>query len=206
MRLVEGARALAVIALMIGANAQADEPKYGKVETFQPGKKYTCVPTADHKGWDCNEIAAGSAPADKLDGKAPAAETMPLPGASAARTPESIPAAPASTPAAPPAPVTSPAQPTSSGLPAYLRAGRSSAPAQTAPVAASPTPAARPVPAPAAPPEAKPAAGSAAPARVAESRAAPAKNASPAPAVTDATSAATAMPSATRCSTLWSGG
>jgi len=169
MRLGECARALAAIAMMIGATAQADEPKYGKVETFQPGKKYTCVPTADHKGWDCNEIAAGSAPADKQGGKAPAAETTPLP----ARTPEPIPAAPASTPAAPPVPVTSSAQPKSSGLPAYLRAGGSSAPAQTAPVAASPTPASRPAPASAAPPEAKPAAGSAAPARVAESRAAP---------------------------------
>ncbi|HEX3123285.1 MAG TPA: SPOR domain-containing protein [Rhodanobacteraceae bacterium] len=196
MRLADCVRALAAIAMMIGATAQADEPKYGKVETFQPGKKYTCVPTADHKGWDCNEITAGSAPADKQGGNVPTAETTPLPGASAERTPEPIPAAPASTPAAPPAPVTPPAQPKSSGLPAYLRAGGSSAPAQTAAVAESPTPAARPAPAPAAPPEAKPAAGSAAPARVVESRAPPAANATPAPAVTDAAPAATAMPSA----------
>src|SRR6185369_15938151 len=94
MRLVEGARALAVIALMIGANAQADEPKYGKVETFQPGKKYTCVPTADHKGWDCNEIAPGGAAA-KQGSNAPAAETTPLAPASAARAPEPVPSSPA---------------------------------------------------------------------------------------------------------------
>jgi hypothetical protein len=78
MQLVEGMRALAAIVLMFGANAQADEPKYGKVETFQPGKKYTCVPTADHKGWDCNEIAPGNAPG-KQGSNVPSAETTPLP-------------------------------------------------------------------------------------------------------------------------------
>ena len=87
MQLVEGMRALAAIVLMFGANAQADEPKYGKVETFQPGKKYTCVPTADHKGWDCNEIAPGSTPG-KQGNNVPSAETTPLQAPTAARTPE----------------------------------------------------------------------------------------------------------------------
>jgi hypothetical protein len=95
MRLAECARALAVIAMMIGATAQADEPKYGKVETFQPGKKYTCVPTADHKGWDCNEIAPGGAAAGKQASAAPSVETTPLAPATGVRTPEPIPAAPA---------------------------------------------------------------------------------------------------------------
>src|SRR5580765_8690611 len=117
MQLVEGMRALAAIALMFGANAQADEPKYGKVETFQPGKKYTCVPTADHKGWDCNEIAPGSA-SGKQGSNAPPAETTPVAPATTARAPEPMPSAPASTPAAPP-PVAAPTQPKSSGLPSY---------------------------------------------------------------------------------------
>src|SRR5580765_3842441 len=86
MQLVEGMHALAAIVLMFGANAQADEPKYGKVETFQPGKKYTCVPTADHKGWDCNEIAPSNAPG-KQGSNAPSAETTPLPAPTTARTP-----------------------------------------------------------------------------------------------------------------------
>src|SRR6478735_10726031 len=94
MRLAEVARALAAIALMFGAIAQADEPQYGKVETFQPGKKYTCVPTADHKAWDCNEIAPGGAAKPATGSSTPSAETTPLAPASAARAPEPMPSAP----------------------------------------------------------------------------------------------------------------
>src|SRR5678810_1102547 len=160
MRLAESARVLAMIALMIGANAQADEPKYGKVETFQPGKKYTCVPTADHKGWDCNEIAPADA-AGKHGSNAPPAETTPL--APAARAPEPMPSPPASTPAAPPASAPAPDRPKSSALPAYLRAGSPGGTPSTAPAPPAPVSSPAPAPAPAAPPAAEPAAPARAP-------------------------------------------
>ena len=180
MRLAEGARALAAIALMIGAIAQADEPQYGKVETFQPGKKYSCVPTADHKGWDCNELAPGGA-ASKQGSNAPSVETTPLAPASATRAPEPMPSAPASTPAAPPTPAPAPDRPKSSGLPAYLRAD-----SPTAPAAARPAPAAPPPPVATAPPAAAPAA----PARIPESPAPTPTAAPPTPAVPTAPPAA----------------
>ena len=125
-------------ALLIAGLAHADPPSYGKVETFQPGKKYNCVPTADHKAWDCNE-----------SGKAnePRAETAAPPAAPASLSPEATPKA--------------------SALPSYLTNAavrsppRAAAPAQThapAPVQASiptpvPEPARTPVPAPARTPE-----------------------------------------------------
>src|SRR5512143_1852715 len=81
MRLAEVVRALVAIALLACGTAQAAEsaaePKYGKVETFEPGKKYTCVPTADHKGWNCSEVAPGKA-GEKGGSSAPPAETAPL--------------------------------------------------------------------------------------------------------------------------------
>ena len=42
---------LLLCAVVIPAWAQ----NYDKTDTFEPGKKYTCVPTADHKRWNCNE-------------------------------------------------------------------------------------------------------------------------------------------------------
>ncbi len=190
MRLADGARALAMIAVMIGGQAQADDPKYGKVETFQPGKKYTCVPTADHKGWDCKEIALGGAAGSKQGSGAPPAETTPLAPAAGTHAPEPIPAAPVS---APPAPAAAPTQPKPVGLPAYLRADGPAVPAQAAHAAAPSAPAA----AGAAPPAARAAAQPAMPATVVEAPAppkAPAATASPskfadaAPATTSAAS------------------
>lgn len=49
---------IALGALVSATNPPAPAPQkdYGQVETFQPGKRYNCVPTADHKGWNCQEI------------------------------------------------------------------------------------------------------------------------------------------------------
>ena len=116
-------------ALLLAGVAHADAPNYGRVETFQPGKKYNCVPTADHKAWDCSE--SGQAAAPHVEAKSDAAvSTEP----------------PASPPAA-----------KSSELPAYLTnaaAGRRArAPAPATAVTAEPkTAVATPVPATAASP------------------------------------------------------
>ena len=93
MRSAEVACLALALGTLIASPTPAAEPQYGKVETFQPGKKYTCVPTADHKGWDCNEIAPGNAPG-KQGSNVPSAETTPLPAPTAASTPEPSPAAP----------------------------------------------------------------------------------------------------------------
>jgi len=81
MRSADAARrALAiavVVALLTAASARAAEPRYGKVETFEPGKKYSCVPTADHKGWDCREADKGNAPARAENPAAPAPSAVP---------------------------------------------------------------------------------------------------------------------------------
>ena len=55
---------LLAFALLCAAGAAlADPPDYGKADTFQPGKKYNCVPTADRKGWDCKETGKADIPA-----------------------------------------------------------------------------------------------------------------------------------------------
>ncbi len=55
--------AVAALCLAGGIDATAaDPPAYGKVDTFEPGKKYNCVPSADHKSWDCTQ--AGKATKD----------------------------------------------------------------------------------------------------------------------------------------------
>lgn len=53
---------LAVALLCAPAAALADPADYGKVDTFQPGKKYNCVPTADRKGWDCRLTGNANVP------------------------------------------------------------------------------------------------------------------------------------------------
>ncbi len=159
MRSADAARRALAAAILIVGSVQAAETQYGKVETFQPGKKYTCLPTADHKGWDCREAAP-------KDGTAAAQAVQPA-TASAAAAPIPTPAAPAAAAGQPPtngasvppqppsdntasiSPAATPA-PRPSGLPPYLRA-----PAARAPSAAPSTPANQPDPqAPAvAPPE-----------------------------------------------------
>ncbi len=145
MRLVDAAPRALVVATLIAGSAWAAEPQYGKVETFEPGKKYTCVPTADRKGWDCKEAAPkdGSAPASSAPpvalpaptAQAPAASAPAMSPASATPRPTSIP--PASIAPSPPANPAAQA-PRNAGLPSYLRAPGSSS-ANVAPPAAAPT-------------------------------------------------------------------
>jgi len=108
MRRVEIALICAAIAFPAFAQNSA-VPNYNKTDTFEPGKKYNCVPSADHKGWDCSE----SGKAVEIKPK----ETEPP---RQAAEPKSAPAPVAATP--PPAPASPPpSQPTSrSTLPSYL--------------------------------------------------------------------------------------
>ena len=120
MRLRES---LALALLCACAIAQADPSDYGKVDTFQPGKKYNCVPTADRKGWDCRMSGAAQIP--------PAVAAEPEKPATSE----------------PPAPASPPAQavPRTGALPGYL-----AAPAQDNTMQAMPAaPAPKPAPAPA---------------------------------------------------------
>jgi septal ring-binding cell division protein DamX len=48
-------RRVEVALLTVAVASSAFAQTYDKTDTFEPGKKYTCVPTADRKGWDCNE-------------------------------------------------------------------------------------------------------------------------------------------------------
>ncbi len=117
--------------------APAPMPRYGQVETFQPGKRYNCVPTADHKGWNCREIGADGTPVPRpktdepatTPGKSaepapPPERTRPVPASAKPAEPASPPAK--SAPATPPqsTPVSEPAAPAeteqSSSLPGYL--------------------------------------------------------------------------------------
>ena len=132
----------AAIALFLAGSvtaAPADPPAYGKVDTFEPGKKYNCVPTADRKSWDCTQagkVTKDDTPPPRHDEPAPvAAVTPPRPAA-----------------AAPP-----PSAPTSAAhtgkLPSYLLAPGASdhaaqAPAAPAPAATAPVKPPEPVAAP----------------------------------------------------------
>ena len=119
---------LALALLCAASAAPADPPDYGRVNTFQPGKKYNCVPTADRKGWDCKETGKADIPV------APPPVTPPE------RPPEAAPA-PVAAPAAPPAHA---ATPHSSTLPSYLTDSGANQPMQ--PMHA--TPATKPAPKP----------------------------------------------------------
>jgi len=104
--------------------AAADKPGYGKVDTFEPGKKYSCVPTADHKGWDCTQSGKAT--------DAPPAKT-PEPAAAPSAAAASVPASPApASAAAPPTQASAPAATHSGELPSYLsaRAASGAAPPQ----------------------------------------------------------------------------
>src|SRR5438045_1100199 len=72
----------ALAALLIAGCAHADAPTYGKVETFQPGKKYNCVPTPDHKAWDCSESGKAA--------ESPARESAPTPPPAASQPPPEV--------------------------------------------------------------------------------------------------------------------
>ena len=127
----------------IAARAWADPSGYGKVDTFQPGKKYNCVPTADRKGWNCAE-------AGKAATRPPAAKP-----ASASSAAPVHPTTPAAT-----------AQPHAGALPDYLTNAAAAGPMQPMPAVPAPKPLPRPpvrgprmnsaVPASAATPPARP--------------------------------------------------
>ncbi|MGH8041194.1 MAG: hypothetical protein ACREPN_04020 [Rudaea sp.] len=114
--------------VLVCAGVCAAAPDYGKVDTFQPGKKYNCVPTADRKGWDCTENGKADVP-------------PPEPVAPPAST--STEAAP--TEAATTAVVPSTAAPQSAGtLPGYLTNAAAARPMQSMPAAPTAKPAPRP--------------------------------------------------------------
>ena len=111
-------RASTAFALLIGlsccASIFAQSAPYNTSDTFQPGRKYNCVPTADRKGWECNEIGK----ADKTAHEAPS-ETPPP-----AAPPQEIRPAPTLAP-----PPSQPSTDRSSSLPNYLtNAAANSAP------------------------------------------------------------------------------
>ena len=119
---------LAFALLCAAAAAQADPSSdYGKVDTFQPGKKYNCLPTADRKGWNCTVTGNADAPPP-----AEPAQTRPAPPV---QTParEAIPAAPPAEPA-----------PRASALPGYLTNSGANQSMQPMPAAAAPKPAPQP--------------------------------------------------------------
>ncbi len=97
-----------LIALSWCASVFAQSTPYNTSDTFQPGRKYNCVPTADRKGWECNEIGKPEKPAR---------------GEASNETPSSPPAQPVQETKPPPTPAAPPSQPSndrSSSLPSYL--------------------------------------------------------------------------------------
>lgn len=119
-----------LIALSCVASVMAQPAQYNTSDTFQPGKKYNCVPTADRKGWNCNEIGkADQAPRSTSEQSAPAAAASPTKPATLATAP-SMPVAPEPIRAAPSsAPTTNSDR--SSRLPSYLTNESATAPAMT---------------------------------------------------------------------------
>lgn len=114
--------------LMLGAGlllACADvctaAPDYGKLDTFEPGKKYNCVPTPDRKGWDCTAVGQFKPPTEPVT---PAPHPV-----SVTPTAKTTPPAPA---------------PTTAELPGYLSRSAASQPMQ--PMRAAPTPKPAPLP------------------------------------------------------------
>ena len=151
-----------VSALLLAGSVHADAPAYGKVETFQPGKKYNCVPTADRKAWDCSE--SGKAAQQQTHDDTPVAQPSPsnpppaepalkasaLPSyltnsaAGSNRTNSPVPAASANPPIAPESRVEknpSPAPEMQPFEPAPPQAASVSAPPSQSPPAARSTPA-----------------------------------------------------------------
>jgi len=139
MRSAEYRGLLAVAAICLAgaaAAAPAEKSTYGKVDTFEPGKKYSCVPTADRKGWDCTQTGkASDQPPPAAPAPAPAPATAPPQSPPVSTSNASAPA-PTPTAAAPPA--------RSGELPSYLSAAAASggpvprqpaAPPSTAPAA-----------------------------------------------------------------------
>jgi hypothetical protein len=189
MRRVNVALAL-LMALSCCASVFAQSAPYNTSDTFQPGKKYNCVPTPDRKGWECNEIGK----ADKTASTA-SSETPPPAAPQQEMKPTPTPAPPTPAPAA--------SQPTtdrSSSLPNYLtNAAANSAPPPLPPSTISATANhANELPiqsTPTAPPRAKPPIVQARPAPVVPPKKAPAVVAKPSVAKSRPTPSAPSKPS-----------
>jgi hypothetical protein len=115
----------AILGLAAAAHAEPASD-YGKVDTFQPGKKYNCVPTADRKGWDCNATGKAEVP----PAPAPAQTPVTVPEPAPAPAHEAAPAAPAAQPT-----------PHASALPGYLTNAGAREAMQPMPAATAPKPA-----------------------------------------------------------------
>ena len=169
MRLVDAAHVALAVALMFMGIVHAAEPQYGKVETFEPGKKYNCMPTPDHKGWDCKETGKESAnsrpdPERRAEALAPAPAPAPQADTAVAPAPAPETAMPAKHPpvdAAIGPPGASGSSP-GTALPSYLRAPKTTrnvSPAAPSDASASAAPAIPARPAAMAPEAIAPAAG-----------------------------------------------
>lgn len=127
MRRASCTAALLVALSCFAASVIAQPAPYNTSDTFQPGKKYNCVPTADRKGWDCNEIG-------KADQPQSAKPVQPAAVPPAPSAPGNVSTAPAPTPTpipSAPAPTTNADH--SSRLPTYLTNDSATAPAVTTP-------------------------------------------------------------------------
>jgi hypothetical protein len=135
MRLADRCRTFVATLCIVGSAlaTATDQSTYGKVDTFEPGKKYNCVPSADRKGWDCTQTGKATnndaVPAVRHDEPASVVPANPK-----SATPSAA--------ATPPAATT----PRTGKLPSYLLAPGASDSAAPAPVA-TPTPVAAPKPA-----------------------------------------------------------
>lgn len=147
---VEHLTAALAVALILGALTpclHAAPSGYGQVETFQPGKKYNCVPASDGKGWDCKEIGKADATVDSAQSRAP--EVKPVDAAPVRSTPSST------TPLERSARIDTSAETTASAssLPSYLTgASAAGTPRRSPAPATAPSP---PVSAPAEPAKSK---------------------------------------------------
>jgi hypothetical protein len=124
---------IVALAALLGLAASASaEPSsdYGKVDTFQPGKKYNCVPTADRKGWDCNATGKAEVPPTPEPTPAPAPARTPVAAPAPAPAHEAVPAAPATQ-----------STPHASALPGYLTNAGAREAMQPMPAAPAPKPA-----------------------------------------------------------------
>ncbi|HTI96768.1 MAG TPA: hypothetical protein VL425_09705 [Rudaea sp.] len=126
---------VAIAALLGLATSAHAEPSsdYGKVDTFQPGKKYNCVPTADRKGWDCNATGKAEVPPAPAPAQTPVATPEPAPAPAPAPVHEAVPAAPPQQPA-----------PRAGALPSYLTNSGANQPMRPMPAAPAPKPAPQP--------------------------------------------------------------
>ena len=93
---------IAMVLLSLAGSALAQDDK----QVFEPGTKTVCVPTADHRSWDCTPA-----------GQAAAQASNPAPPPPAPASPPPAESAAASAPSAPP-----PAAPRSKDVPSYLLA------------------------------------------------------------------------------------